>query len=72
VVGQEGQVLVLADQTGKKVRIPLDEIDEKRLIEGSAMPANVDETLTPGDLSNLLAFLLTKTAKPPTNGQPAQ
>ncbi|MGD9854400.1 MAG: PVC-type heme-binding CxxCH protein [Planctomycetaceae bacterium] len=67
-LGEEGRVLILADQLGKQQRIPLAEIEERRLIEGSAMPANVDELLKPDDFNDLLAFLLTKTAKPPPGG----
>jgi putative heme-binding domain-containing protein len=63
VTGQEGQILLLADQTGKVQRIPLSEIDQRRLIEGSAMPANVSELLKPKEIHDLLAFLLTKAVK---------
>ena len=64
VIGQEGQILLLADQTGKVQRIPISEIDQRRLIEGSAMPANVSEILKPHEVNDLLAFLLTKAVKP--------
>ena len=67
-VGEEGEVLILADQNGKKQRIPLSDIEERKLIESSAMPANVDELLKPNDFHDLLAFLLTKTVKPADSG----
>ncbi|MDP6057823.1 MAG: c-type cytochrome, partial [Pirellulaceae bacterium] len=63
VTGQEGQVLLLVDQTGKQQRIPLAEIDERRVIEGSAMPSNLGETIKAADLNDLMGFLLKKTVK---------
>ncbi|MCP4173004.1 MAG: c-type cytochrome, partial [Fuerstiella sp.] len=44
-MGQQGQVLMLVDQTGKVQRIPVGEIEERKLINGSAMPSNFGETL---------------------------
>jgi putative heme-binding domain-containing protein len=61
---EEGRVVMLADQTGKTHQVPLSQIDERRVLDVSAMPANVDEILLSADFADLLAFLLTKSVKP--------
>lgn len=62
---EEGQVLVLADEQGREIQLPLNEIDERKLVKLSPMPANVVEKLTEAQYYDLLAFLLTqKVAKP--------
>ncbi|HEY2840884.1 MAG TPA: c-type cytochrome [Pirellulales bacterium] len=64
---EEGAVLVLADNMGKEVRVPADEVDERSVQKLSPMPANVADQLPEGDYYNLLAYLLAqkqKVAKP--------
>jgi putative heme-binding domain-containing protein len=58
VLREEGQVLVLADDKGKEVRVPLDEIDERVVTRLSPMPGNVADLLPEADFYNLVAFLL--------------
>jgi putative heme-binding domain-containing protein len=55
---EEGQVLVLADNQGKEVRVRLDDILERSVSSLSPMPANVAEQLGEVEFYQLLAFLL--------------
>jgi putative heme-binding domain-containing protein len=57
---EEGQVLVLADNQGKEVRVRLDNILERSISPLSPMPANVAEQLNESEFYHLLAFLLTQ------------
>jgi putative heme-binding domain-containing protein len=60
----EGNILVLADNQGKEVRVPLDEIDDRQVNGLSPMPANVADIVTEEDFGHLLAFLLSQRNKP--------
>lgn len=55
---EEGQTLVVADSTGKEVRIPKSQV--KRQVESklSLMPSNFGEVIPPKDFDDLLSFLL--------------
>ncbi len=65
VLREEGAVLILADDQGKEQQIPLDEIEERKAVALSPMPANVAEKLTEAEYFDLLAYLLTqRTGKP--------
>jgi putative heme-binding domain-containing protein len=57
---QEGQLIVLADSTGKEVSIPEKQIAERRESETSLMPDNFGELISPDDFNHLMAFLLSK------------
>jgi putative heme-binding domain-containing protein len=57
---EEGEVLVLADSTGKEVNVPIKSIEKRRESESSLMPENFGDVIPPEDLKNLLAFLLSK------------
>jgi putative heme-binding domain-containing protein len=57
---EEGQVLILADNQGKEVRVRLDNILERTNSPLSPMPANVAEQLGESEFYQLLAFLLTQ------------
>lgn len=62
---EEGEVLILADEQGREISLPLREIDERKQVKLSPMPANVVEKLSEAQYYDLLAFLLTqKVAKP--------
>lgn len=61
---EEGQIVVMADDKGKEVRVPKDDIEEKRISLLSAMPANISEALPEKDFYDLMAYLLTQRAKP--------
>jgi putative heme-binding domain-containing protein len=60
---EEGQIVVMADDKGKEVRVPKDDIDEKRSSLLSPMPANLSEALPEKDFHDLMAYLLTQRAK---------
>ena len=55
---EEGGAMIVGDNQGKEVRIPLTDIDESRLSNLSPMPSNFAEQLNEPDLRALLAFLL--------------
>jgi putative heme-binding domain-containing protein len=59
VLREEGQVIVLADNQGKEIRIASDKVLERTVSPLSPMPANVAEQVGEQDFYHLLAFLLT-------------
>jgi putative heme-binding domain-containing protein len=61
---EEGEVVVLAQSTGKEISIPKKDIQERRQSETSLMPDNFSELIQGDDLNNLTAFLLSKGSKP--------
>jgi putative heme-binding domain-containing protein len=63
VLREEGQVIVVADQQGKEVRVEKDNIDNRRTSMLSPMPANLGETIPEKDFYDLLAYLLTQRPK---------
>lgn len=54
----EGGVLVLADNKGEEVRVPVDDIEEKKQTPLSLMPANLQQVLGEEQVRDLLAWLL--------------
>jgi putative heme-binding domain-containing protein len=60
---EEGEIAVFVDATGKEISVPKKEIKERRQSELSLMPDNFNETIKPEDFNDLLAFLLSHTAK---------
>lgn len=60
VLREEGEVLIIADQQGKEIRIPKKEISDRTTQMLSPMPANVADLLTEPEFYNLMAFLLTQ------------
>ena len=63
VLREEGELIVMADNLGKEVRIPKADVDERRTSLLSPMPANVAETIKEEDFHHLMAFLLQQRAK---------
>ncbi len=68
---EEGEVLVMADDKGKEVRVAKNDVDERTTSQQSPMPATFAEQIPEPDFYNLMAFLLklqvapgTKTAGP--------
>ncbi len=55
---EEGGAMIVGDNLGKEVRIPLTEIEESRISNLSPMPSNLTEQLSEPDLRALLTFLL--------------
>ena len=58
VLKEEGEVVVLADQKGKEVRVEKSKIDERRVSQQSPMPANLADEIMEPDFYHLMAFLL--------------
>ncbi|MGZ8900985.1 MAG: hypothetical protein ACXW3Z_12895, partial [Limisphaerales bacterium] len=57
---EEGELLVLADSTGKEIAVPRKEIESRRESETSLMPANFADIIPEKDFQDLMAFLLSK------------
>lgn len=57
---EDGNVLVLADNQGKEIRIGLDEIDERSTSPLSPMPANVVDLVKASEFNHLMAYLLSQ------------
>lgn len=55
---EEGETYILADEKGNEVRIAKKQVEEKKTLSTSPMPAKFDETLKPEEFRDLLAFLL--------------
>ena len=63
LVREDGNVYVLIDGEGKENRIPKADVDKVVPSNLSAMPANVDSTVSETDYYHLLAYLLQQTPK---------
>jgi hypothetical protein len=61
---EEGEILVLADNAGKEIRLPLADIDERAESMLSPMPSNVAELLTEEEFQHLISYLLTQKQEP--------
>jgi putative heme-binding domain-containing protein len=61
---EEGEMLVLAESTGKEISVPKAAVKERRESETSLMPDNLVDIVPPADLNHLLAFLLAHAVKP--------
>ena len=57
---EEGDVLVMADNEGKELRVPKGEIEERKVSPVSPMPADFADKLTEAEFQDLIAFLLSK------------
>ncbi|MBI2947744.1 MAG: c-type cytochrome [Verrucomicrobia bacterium] len=57
---EEGELLILADSTGKEISVPKKNIESSRESETSLMPENFADVITPEDFHHLMAFLLSK------------
>lgn len=60
---EEGKTLVLYDNTGKPVRVQVDDIADRTVIPLSPMPANLSEQIAEPDFYHLVEFLLSQKAK---------
>jgi putative heme-binding domain-containing protein len=57
---EEGEVIVLADQQGKDVRVPRNTVEQRTTQPISPMPANWSEQIPEADLYHLTAYLLSR------------
>ncbi|MGQ0637065.1 MAG: PVC-type heme-binding CxxCH protein [Planctomycetaceae bacterium] len=55
---EEGEILVLVNETGQELRVPRADVDEQRVLKLSPMPANIAEQLGDDDFYRLIAYLL--------------
>jgi putative heme-binding domain-containing protein len=55
---EEGELVILADSTGKELSLPKKNIAERKESETSLMPENFGEILSAEDFHHLLAYLL--------------
>ena len=58
VTSETDEAVVCVDQQGKEFVVAVADIDERKASSLSLMPANFHETLAPGEVRNLLAYLL--------------
>jgi hypothetical protein len=63
VTERTDKAVTVADQTGQKRSILLEDIEQEKRSEVSLMPGNFSETLTADELASLLAFLKQSTRK---------
>lgn len=64
IVREEGEIVVVVNDQGKEVRVAKRDIDEKKTMNLSPMPANISEQLSEPDFFHLLAYLLSLKAQP--------
>jgi hypothetical protein len=55
---EEGELLILADSTGKEQSVPKAKVERRAVSPLSPMPSNFSELIPPRDLSDLVAFLV--------------
>ena len=61
---EEGEVVVLAESTGKEINVAKKDIAERRQSDTSLMPENFGELLSADEFNHLMAYLLAKKAQP--------
>jgi putative heme-binding domain-containing protein len=57
---EEGELIVLADSTGKEAGYEKGKVKRRVTSALSLMPSNFGETIKPGEFNDLVAFLLSK------------
>ena len=60
---EEGEMLVLADSTGKEKSVSKNQVQERRESETSLMPDNFSDVIPLEDFNHLIAYLLSKGSK---------
>src|SRR5262249_28281121 len=60
---EEGEIMVLADNQGKDVRVAKSDVDDRRTSLLSPMPANLAETIKEEEFYHLMAYLLQQRPK---------
>jgi putative heme-binding domain-containing protein len=63
VLREEGEIIILADNMGKEVRVPSKTVDERIVSQQSPMPANFADQIPVEDFNHLLAYLLAQRPK---------
>ena len=57
---EEGELLILADSTGKEISVSKTQIKSRKESESSLMPENFSDVIAPADLQKLISFLLSQ------------
>lgn len=57
---EEGELLILADSTGREISVAKSQIQSRRESETSLMPENFGDVIPPADFQKLMAFLLSR------------
>ncbi len=57
ITDRNDSTITLVDQTGKKIAIPVEEVEQEKRSELSLMPSNMEQNMTTAELASLLAFL---------------
>jgi putative heme-binding domain-containing protein len=63
VLREEGEIIILADNQGKEVRIEKKKVEERVVSQQSPMPANFADQVPEEDFNHLLAYLLSQRPK---------
>ncbi|MCA9129083.1 MAG: c-type cytochrome [Planctomycetales bacterium] len=58
VKSDEGPQILLVDNTGRELRVSQDEVEDRKTVRTSPMPANFHETLMQSDAADLFEYLL--------------
>ena len=59
---EDGDVLIIADNQGKELRIPKGDVEEKKVSPISPMPADLSDKISEKDFYDLLSYLLSRAA----------
>jgi len=62
---EEGKILVMADAQGQEVRVPADEVEERKTVQLSPMPADLAQQIPEPEFYNLLNYLLSRREEKP-------
>ncbi len=57
---EEGKVVVLADNQGKEIRVPSEEIETRTVSQLSLMPSNVPDLVSEAEFASLIGYLLSQ------------
>jgi putative heme-binding domain-containing protein len=57
---EEGKILVMADAQGQEVRVPADEVEERKTVQLSPMPADLAQQIPEPEFHDLLQYLLSR------------
>jgi putative heme-binding domain-containing protein len=72
VKSESATSVTLVDGSGKKITIPVQEVESRATSKVSLMPSGLADVMTPGDFTDLIAYLETlRTGPKPTPGEKA-
>lgn len=59
---EEGEVLIMADDKGKELRVPMADVEKRTVSPASPMPSNFDTAISEADFYQLMRYLLQQRA----------